>query len=85
MNNVQVLSMNHDEVVEEIKKVRGNTMLLRLAQPGLENVMEYHFETGDGQQMLCFEHVFESLCTFSVPAQVGVCNFYLCMYMYVYV
>ena len=71
MNNVNVLSMTHDEVVKEIKKVRGNILPLRLAQPGLEHVMEYHFETSEGQQMLCFEHIFESLCTFSLPAQVS--------------
>ena len=71
MNNVKVLSMTHDEVVKEIKKVRGNSLPLRLAQPGLEHVMDYHFETSESQQMLCFEHVFESICTFSVPAQVS--------------
>ena len=71
MNNVKVLSMTHDDVVKEIKKVRGSTLSLRLAQPGLEHVMDYHFETSESQQMLCFEHVFESLCTFSVPAQVS--------------
>jgi len=69
------MQLGHDDVVKEIKKSlseKNNGLQLRLAQPGLEHVMEYRFENNESQQLLCYEHAFEALCTFSVPAQVCV-------------
>ena len=68
------MQLGHDDVVKEIRKslsVKSNGLHLRLAQPGLEHVMEYRFESNESQQLLCYEHMFEALCTFSVPAQVS--------------